>query len=50
MGRKKKDVDAAFFADFEEQDDNGGEVKEPAAAEEKAPGEFAPCHTCWGPN
>ena len=50
MGRKKKDVDAAFFADFEEQDDDGAEVKEPAAAEDKAPGELAPCHPSSHPN
>lgn len=36
MGRKKKDLDDAFFADFEEMDDSGN-VKEEGGEEQIAP-------------
>jgi len=43
MGRKKKDVDDAFFAEFDTMDEDGN-VKEPAAAE-VAPGNSS--GRCW---
>jgi hypothetical protein len=40
MGRKKKDLDDAFFADFEEMDDTGN-VEEGGGEEQiAAPGKY----------
>lgn len=40
MGRKKKDLDDAFFADFEEMDDSNNVKEEGGEEQVAAPGKF----------